>query len=362
MVSISLGKGGAERACALLSRMLDNQRYEVHIAILTDEVDYPYSVKLFNLGKMKGPKDTLLKRFTRLFKLRQYLKKNQFDLVIDNRPKNLYLREVFYDKFIYSKIPRIYIVHSSNRKNYLTERPKKMTKIYNKNPFNVAVSKYIREEILEKAGIKNSRVIHNTFDPKWRESPIELPAALKGKTYLLWYGRIDNKVKDLGFLLDSYQESGLWENGIQLIIMGDGKDLSYTKQIAERLPCKKEVVFLAFTENPFPIISSARAVVLTSKYEGFPMVLVESLSLGTPVVSLDIKSGPSEIIDHRKNGLLVSGREVTALGSAMREICRNENLYHTCKQNAMTSVERFSMENIGRKWDELLQTYLKADQ
>lgn len=362
LVSISLGKGGAERSCAILSRMLEAKGHEVHIVILTDEVDYPYAGQMLNLGKLKTQNDSFLKRLARFKKLRDYLKKNRFDLIIDNRPKNNFPREVFYDRCIYSKIPRIYVVHSANKENYFTESPEKMVKIYNKNIANVAVSEYILKEIMKKSGVKNTQVLHNAFDPAWSKSTHELPDKLKNKTYLLWYGRMDNSVKDLGFLLESFQESKLWEKGIQLVLMGDGKDLGKTQKATAELPCSKQVVFLPFQQEPFTIIANARAVVLTSKYEGFPMVLVESLSVGTPVVSLDIKSGPSEIIEHRKNGLLVSEREVTALGSALREICLNENLYHTCKQNAMTSVERFSMENIGRKWDELLQTYLKADQ
>jgi glycosyltransferase involved in cell wall biosynthesis len=357
-----MGKGGAERSCAILSRMLEAQGHEVHIAILTDEVDYPYAGQILNLGKLKSQGDTFLKRLARFKKLRDYLKKNRFDLVIDNRPKNNFPREVFYDRCIYSKIPRVYVVHSANKENYFTDRPEKMAKIYNKNITNVAVSEYIRREIMEKSGVKNSQVIHNAFDPAWSKSTHELPDKLTNKTYLLWYGRVDNSVKDLGFLLESFQESKLWEKGIQVVIMGDGKDLGKTKQMTSNLPCGKEVVFLPFIKNPFSIISAARAVVLTSKYEGFPMVLVESLSVGTPVVSLDIKSGPSEIIAQKNNGLLVSGRNPISFAKALCEICFDESLYQACKQNAKSSVENFSMENIGKKWEELLQTHLKAVQ
>lgn len=359
LVTLSLGKGGAERSCALLSRMLEKQGHEVHTVILIDEIDYEYAGKLFNLGKLKTKMDTLSQRLWRFKKLRKYLKENRFDVVIDHRPKNDFPREVFYDKLIYRGIPLIYVVHSSFQKNYFTEKPGKMVDIYNKNLTNIAVSEHI-EKNMQNLGVKNIQLVHNAVDPAWGKTKSEIPENLQNGNYLLWYGRIDNSVKDLPFLLESFQLSELWKTNIQLVIMGSGKDLPKAKQEASLLPCCDKVVFLPFTKNPFPVISSARAVVLTSNYEGFPMVLTESLSVGTPVVSLDIVSGPSEVIDHQKNGLLVAGRNSKNFANALREICFDEDLYQTCKSNAKNSVTDFSMENIGKKWNELLQTHLKA--
>ena len=84
------------------------------------------------------------------------------------------------------------------------------------------------------------------------------------------------------------------------------------------------------------------------------MVLVESLSMGTPVVSLDIVSGPSEIIQHEKNGLLVPKREVSLFAEAMRNMVDNETLYENCRTNARESVEPFSFSKISEKWNKLI--------
>ena len=84
------------------------------------------------------------------------------------------------------------------------------------------------------------------------------------------------------------------------------------------------------------------------------MALVESLSLGIPVVSLDINSGPSEIIMHKKNGLLVSERNTTLFACALKEICEGEIFYAECKANASSSVSKFSKEVITEAWTKLL--------
>ena len=73
LVSISLAKGGAERSCAILSQMLDQQGHEVHLVILNNEIDFPFAGRLFNLGAFKKKRDTIWKRITRFKKLRKYL-------------------------------------------------------------------------------------------------------------------------------------------------------------------------------------------------------------------------------------------------------------------------------------------------
>ena len=355
LVSISLAGGGLERSCAMLSFMLEKKGHEVHIVILNDEIDYPYKGKMFNLGKLKAKKDTAANRLLRFIKFRNYLKKEAFDVIIDHRPKNNFKRELFYSNFIYRNINKIYVVHGSRREEYLTEKPTKFAKIYRENILNIAVSEYIEEEILKKEGINNSLTIHNAFDPSWDKELEALPPILEGKNYLLSYGRLEDDIKDFSFLIESFSKSKLCEKDIYLVILGDGKDKEKLQKLAASNDCGSWVLFLPFTKNPFAIIKNARCVTLTSRHEGFPMVLVESLGVGTPVVSLDIVSGPSEIVQHKQNGLLIAERSLPLFSEALQQICLNEALYQDLKRNAKPSVEKFSMHTISEKWNQALQ-------
>ncbi len=355
LVSISLAKGGLERSCAMLSQMLEAHGHEVHLVILNDEIDYPFSGKILNLGKLKAEKDTKVKRLLRFRKFRNYLKKESFDVIIDHRPKNNFERELFYSKFIYRELNKIYVVHSSKKTEYLTNNPTAFSKICQKNLLNIAVSEYIETQILRKEGIDNSITIHNAFDPVWEKESGELPKILQNKNYILSYGRLDDSIKDFSFLMEAFSESKVWEKDFHLVILGDGKDKEMLQKLAISKPCAKQVLFLPFTNNPFEIIKKAHCVSLTSKYEGFPMVLVESLSLGTPVVSLDIVSGPSEIVQHQKNGLLIAERSLPLFAEALQRVCFDETLYQTLKENAKPSVTKFSMQAISEKWNQTLQ-------
>jgi glycosyltransferase involved in cell wall biosynthesis len=77
------------------------------------------------------------------------------------------------------------------------------------------------------------------------------------------------------------------------------------------------VTILPFNSNPFDIVQNARFTVLTSHYEGFPMSIVESQALGTPVVAVDCNSGPREIVIDEYNGLLVENYNAINLAAAL---------------------------------------------
>ncbi|HLW31486.1 MAG TPA: glycosyltransferase [Aequorivita sp.] len=358
LVSISLAKGGLERSCAMLSQMLTQYGHEVHIVILNDEIDYPFSGKLFNLGVLKGKKDTSLKRILRFRKLRKFLKKEAFDVIIDHRTKNDFKREKFYFEYIYRGLNKIYVVHSSKKSEYLTENPVAFAKLSERNLLNIGVSKYIENEVLRNEGITNSATIHNAFNPSWAEEVDRFPKVLEEREYILSYGRLDDKVKDFSFLIEGFSQSEVWKKNVYLVILGDGKDKAMLQKLAASTDAASFVLFLPFTKSPFEIIKNARCVTLTSHYEGFPMVLVESLSLGTPVVSLDIVSGPSEIIQHQKNGLLIDERSLPLFSEALKEICFDETLYQSLKLNTKTSVAKFSMQEISKIWNQTLQHVL----
>lgn len=104
---------------------------------------------------------------------------------------------------------------------------------------------------------------------------------------------------------------------------------------------------------------ASSVIVMSSHYEGLPMVLVEAMSLGLPAVSFDCKCGPKDIIEHGVNGYLVPEGDVDALAEAMKEIMMNDSARFSMAREACKVRDRFSEENIMNKWVNLFEDLIK---
>ena len=98
----------------------------------------------------------------------------------------------------------------------------------------------------------------------------------------------------------------------------------------------------------------ASVFVLSSRFEGFPIVLLEAMAAGLAVVSFDCPTGPSEIVADGTSGLLVPPEDVPALAAALDRVMADETLRRRLAAAAPAAVLPYSLENVGRRWDELL--------
>ena len=108
----------------------------------------------------------------------------------------------------------------------------------------------------------------------------------------------------------------------RLLILGEGEERPRLERLIRESGLEADVALGGFIDNPYPYMAAARGVVLSSRFEGAPSVLVESLALGVPVVSTDCPSGPREILAHGRWGRLVPVEDPDSLGLAMAELAR----------------------------------------
>lgn len=94
-------------------------------------------------------------------------------------------------------------------------------------------------------------------------------------------------------------------------------------------------------------------LVMSSNYEGFPMVMIEAMACGLPVVSFDFKCGPKDIIDDGKNGIIVHDGDIEGLANAMMKLMDNLTLRRTMSENAKKVVDTYSEENVMKQWLDL---------
>ncbi|WP_111684341.1 glycosyltransferase [Winogradskyella tangerina] len=352
IVVSSLGGGGAERSSALLSEILFHLGYDVHIVSVLDKIDYPFKGQLLNLGALKSKDDSRLGRLKRLKVFKRYLQTHNFDYIIDNRTRIGWFKEFVISKWVYTSQKTIYCVRSYNTDMYINPSRFLGKWLYNSAFKIVTVSEAISEKLKLEYGFENLEVIHN---PIVDEVEILGSKSEITESFIIFYGRLEDKVKNISLLLNAYSRSELPKANMKLKILGKGNDKALLIQKSEELQINDHVEFLGFSPDPFSLVQAAYFTVLTSHYEGFPRVLVESLALGTPVVSVDCKSGPSEIVIHEHNGLLVENHNEEVLVNAMNRMLKDKDLYLHCKSNAKTSVAKFSKEAIGSQWQTLLK-------
>jgi glycosyltransferase involved in cell wall biosynthesis len=348
IVSHCLGGGGAERFAATLSFILDDLGYEVHHIIINDLIDYEFKGQLLNLGQVQT--HFIFRKIKKAFLLWQYLRQNKIDSVIDNRPRNFFLRD-WISKIIFGKRRVFYIVHSFKLSQYLPDSVILARYLYQNAEKIIGVSKAIENKIMEKYNFKNTLTLYNPINFSSLQSDALLD--LEGD-FILYFGRIEENVKHFNLMLDAFSMSNLPQQGIPLLIMGDGPDVDAVKEVISKLNLATHVTLLSFQKNPFAYVQKAKFTILSSHYEGFPMSIIESLALGTPVVAVDCQSGPSEVIVNGHNGMLVENYNSNALAKAMNRMMEDQVLYTNCKRNAQQSVAHLSLENLAKQWKQIL--------
>lgn len=351
IVSASLGVGGAERFAGLLSFMLHDLGYEVHHLIILDHVDYEYKGTLVNLGKLFANENGIFRAVKKGKFIANYLHENDIQIVIDNRSRPFFIREVF-TKWIYGNRRCYFMVHSSNLEMYFSKCSFGVNFLYQKATKLVCVSKEIEHKIQQKYHLKNTVTIYNPID--FPKETYQLPNAIP-KNYILFFGRFEEKIKNFTLLLNAFKQSKVYEKGTMLLLIGEGSDKDFILVKIAELQLQPFVLVLPFQKNITAYIQNARCAILTSRFEGFPMSLVESLAAGTPVISVDCETGPGEIIQNNFNGVLVENHNEKSLSSAIKTMMEDENLRQTCKNNAQKSVEHLSLATIAKQWQQLVE-------
>jgi glycosyltransferase involved in cell wall biosynthesis len=108
-------------------------------------------------------------------------------------------------------------------------------------------------------------------------------------------------------------------------------------------------------------LAEASLFVLSSRFEGFGMVIVEALSKGLPVVSFDCPRGPGEILHQRVDGILVPAGDVGALAQGILELIEDEPRRREYGRAARASASAYDVDAIAERWEELLRAAAKTE-
>jgi glycosyltransferase involved in cell wall biosynthesis len=195
----------------------------------------------------------------------------------------------------------------------------------------VAVSRGAADDLAEWSGLPRNR-IEVVYNPVITSAgltaarqPADHPWFSKDQPpVILGVGRLTEQ-KDFHTLIRAFAEVRR-QHTARLMILGEGEDRPALTALAEKIGVAQDVALPGFVPNALAYMASSALFVLSSAWEGLPTVLIEALAVGTPVVSTDCPSGPREILQDGRLGLLVPVGDAGALAAAMLETMNRPRL------------------------------------
>jgi glycosyltransferase involved in cell wall biosynthesis len=140
----------------------------------------------------------------------------------------------------------------------------------------------------------------------------------------------------------------------RLAIIGEGPLLDRSRRLAAELGLADRVAFVGWQDNPFSYMKRAAVFVLSSNHEGFPNVLLEAMACGCPSISTDCPSGPREILESGRAGILVPVEDESALADALVRVLSNPELRADLGVRARARAAQFALAAVMDSYRSLL--------
>jgi len=222
----------------------------------------------------------------------------------------------------------------------------------------VAVSGGILDDLstISSAAAEKGRVVYNPVVDQ------NLMAKSRADVSHPWFGQEDavpillgvgrfGPQKNFSLLLRAFAEV-CRDREVRLVMLGDGEERDQLEELTRKMDVQDRVDFVGFAENPYKYMARASLLVMSSRFEGLPSVLVEALACGCPVVSTDCPSGPREILEDGEWGRLVPVGDEKALANAITESLDEEHDPERLRARA----EDFSVEKAVNDYLEVIRT------
>lgn len=341
-VITNLAGGGAERAVLNIAGAVAERGHEVHLVLLERRIEYDVPANVFVHTLDRLSKGTIGKRVAavRLRRLWRRLAQNPpFDLFISALP---FANEIA----ILAKLPRLWCrvdntlsgeieLLKANKPGKARRRLKRYQRLYGRRDL-IAVSDGVVHDLHHALGLTQARIerIYNPFDIAAIRVRAREAVQIPDGPYVLHVGRfVPQKRHDV--LLDAWAAV---ETSHRLFLLTN-PDPGLSQMIEQR-GLNDRVVVAGFQSNPYAWMAHADLLVLSSDHEGLPSVLIESLIVGTPVVSTDCPSGPREILGRALSDCLTPVADAGALARTIQRALTHR------PDIARVNLTRFSVNDV----------------
>jgi glycosyltransferase involved in cell wall biosynthesis len=221
----------------------------------------------------------------------------------------------------------------------------------------VCNSQYMRRDLVERFSLRPGKieVISNPVDMATVEEEIKKKANPydQGGRNLVSVGRLHYQ-KGFDLLIKAFERAAQRDPRLRLTLVGDGPEKARLGGLVDRWNAGERVRFAGHQENPFPYMHYADLFVSSSRWEGSPNTVLESLACGTPVLAFDCPGGTSEILREGKNGWLVQEGDWVRLGEKITEVIEAKK-----SLKAPLLPEQYTIQKVTALWGELFTTLLE---
>ncbi len=160
------------------------------------------------------------------------------------------------------------------------------------------------------------------FKPMDRSAACRIAGLDPGRVYVLFVGRLEDRIKRVGALIDCFKEAAEGTNA-ELLIAGDGPDAAALRDRAGGASTVRFLGWRSGAEQLAPLYAAAACLVLNSSSEGFPTVVGEAMACGTPVLATRVGGVPELVIDGETGWLIAPGDDA-ALGAKLAEVIKGQ--------------------------------------
>jgi len=353
LIISSLRSGGAERVVSILANSFVKNNHDISIITFSegDKYELDKRIKRYQLHKNLPVFNYVLCRgFINLTTF--YAKKNNRPDIICSHINRMGLVTIPIAKWYGIKII------SSEHTNHTFEK-KTLDKLFT---WNVLYKMAETITVLTSYDLdffkrKNSNTVvmpnPNSFTPiKKQNSHREKTIIAIGDLDRYDIKGFDNLIEIAAHLKNKFPD---WK----VKIVGDGNS---GKKFLENLIHKNKlgnfVELLGYRDDIKDLLRQSAIFILTSRYEGLPMALMEATTQGTACISYDCISGPSDILTHNKNGFLIENQNKAKMLESLTKLMNDESLRLQLGSNAIAASSNFSTERIAEKWEKLFEEIL----
>ncbi len=336
---------------------------EIEITIATNKIEHNdfllsfisnnQNIKLIQIPLIDIPQKKLItffsrryKKFIRKIKLNKFYRiaYNTYDVIIDYKNADFFSHLKKYKKYKKAKV--ITMMHGSYSFLNSFFGESRFKDILNFYDGIICLTYKFKKQLIENYPMFKDKtfIIYNSIDFNQiknnlikNEMNFNLP-----ETFISCISRLDSD-KDQVTLINAFYRIEKIFPELKLVLVGDGETRQNLELLVDKLNLKSKIIFLGSLLNPLPIMKKSLFTILSSKSEGFSLVLLEALCLEVPIISADCPDGPGEVLKEGEFGLLFNPGDVEDLKLKMIKALENPQIMKEKARLGFQSLYRFDI-------------------